>query len=198
MTSHRGPNCGYFLGTWTTARPAQLEGCVLESYLVHLGEPSERANVILTGVAVIEAMFNAPHRTIIGLQQRNGTFEPILGRHDPKRDCDIRSLIHRGALQFIRDFTAIAPEPAYKGAYFYIDSLLKRVLVEPTRWEARQLGSLHHHDGFGDGCETRPIARPPNKLLQMVNRKVIRRSLEQCFWQPGFLAQLSTRQSEAL
>jgi len=198
ITGHRGPNCGYFLGTWTTARPAQLEGCVLESYLVHLGEPCERANVILPGVAVIEAMFNAPHRTIIGLQQRNGTFEPILGRHDSKRDCDIRSLIHRGALQFIRDFTPIAPEAAYKEAYFYIDPLLKRVLLEPTRWEARQLGSLHHYDGFGDGCETRPIARTPNKLLQMVNRKVIRRSFEQCFWRPGFRAQLSTRQSEAL
>ena len=132
---------GFFFATWATAEPVAERGHKMESYLVHLDKPSRLRDVIMPGVAVIEAMFNAPHGSIVGLQRgADGEFLPTYGDTVPQYDLHAQTLIRRGALEFVDDFTKLSPVPSMDGAGEYLGALMRRIALEPTKFEAEQIG----------------------------------------------------------
>ena len=183
---------GFFFATWATAQPAVERGHEMESYLVHLDKPSRLRDVIMPGVAVIEAMFNAPHGSIVGLQRgADGEFLPTYGDTVPEFDLHAQTLIRRGALEFVNDFTKLSPVPSMDGAGEYLGALLRRVVLEPTRFEAEQIGRMAHRDGFGVGSPARPIARPPSRLTRILAKGSLVTRYGNSHWREGFLRQLS-------
>lgn len=184
---------GMFLGTWEAAQTALGDGCEFESYLVHLGRPRSRRDIIHPGASLLEAVFSAPHPTITGLSERDGQFIPRYQEDEPAYDIRARDNIRRGALEFIRDFTEIAPANVSQSAPAYLDALFKRVICNPQPLEARLLGALSHRDGFGVGSKRRQLARIPGRIARRLNGDALRHSLDRCHWRPGFLSQLSSR-----
>jgi len=183
---------GFFFATWATAEPVAERGHKMESYLIHLDKPSRLRDLFMPGVAVIEAMFNAPHGSIIGLQRgADGEFLPTYGDTVPRYDLHAQTLIRRGALQFVEDFTRLSPVPSMDGAGEYLGALMRRVALEPTKFEAEQIGRMAHRDGFGVGSPARPIARPPSRLVRTLAKGSLVTRYRNSHWREGFLRQLS-------
>ena len=183
---------GFFFATWATAEPVAERGHKMESYLVHLDKPSRLRDVIMPGVAVIEAMFNAPHGSIVALQRgADGEFLPVYGDTVPQYDLHAQTLIRRGALEFVDDFTKLSPVPSMDRAGEYLGALLRRVALEPTRFEAEQIGRMTHRDGFGVGSPARPIAQPPGRLTRILAKGSLVNRYRNSHWREGFLRQLS-------
>jgi predicted HAD superfamily hydrolase len=189
---------GFFLATWRTAQPAVKEGCEIESYLVHLDEPSETRDAIMQGVALVEQIFNAPHGSIVGLTRNGDAFLPVFDETVAPYDIAAQTLIRQGAMNFIKDFASIASPLACEDAANYVEALLRRVLLQARPEEAKYLGRLGHRDGFGDGAQLRPIAKVPNHLRRLFSRDLVRRDYENCYWRPGFLAQLTDKERRVL
>ena len=183
---------GFFFATWATAEPVAERGHKMESYLVHLDKPSRLRDVIMPGVAVIEAMFNAPHGSIVALQRgADGEFLPTYGDTVPQYDLHAQTLIRRGALEFVDDFTKLSPVPSMDGAGEYLGALMRRIALEPTKFEAEQIGRMAHRDGFGVGSPARPIARPPGRLTRILAKGSLVTRYRNSHWREGFLRQLS-------
>jgi hypothetical protein len=183
---------GFFFATWATAEPVAERGHKMESYLIHLDKPSRLRDLFMPGVAVIEAMFNAPHGSIIGLQRgADGEFLPTYGDTVPRYDLHAQTLIRRGALEFVEDFTKLSPVPSMDGAGEYLGALMRRVALEPTKFEAEQIGRMAHRDGFGVGSPARPIARPPSRLVRTLAKGSLVTRYRNSHWREGFLRQLS-------
>ena len=183
---------GFFFATWATAEPVAERGHKMESYLIHLDKPSRLRDVFMPGVAVIEAMFNAPHGSIVGLQRgADGEFLPIYGDTVPQYDLQAQTLIRRGALEFVDDFTKLFPVPSMNGAGEYLSALMRRIALEPTKFEAEQIGRMAHRDGFGVGSPARPIARPPGRLTRILAKESLVTRYRNSHWREGFLRQLS-------
>jgi FMN phosphatase YigB (HAD superfamily) len=186
---------GFFFATWATAQPAVERGHSIESYFVHLDKPSRLRDVLKPGVAVIEAMFNAPHGSIVGIQRgEEGGFSPTYGDRIPHYDLHAQTLIRRGALEFVDDFTKVSPVPRTDGAREYLGALLGRIVFEPTRFEAEQIGRMVHRDSFGVGSPAQPIARPPSRLTSFLSKKSLVARYRNSHWREGFLRQLSHRE----
>ena len=170
---------GFFFATWATAQPAVDHGHQVESYLVHLDTPSRLQEMVQPGVAVIEATFNAPHGSIVALRRSaDGEFLPAYGDSVPRYDLHAQTLIRHGALKFIDDFTRMAPTPSIEGAGEYLAALLRRVVLEPTKFEAEKIGRMAHRDGFGTGSPARPIERLPDRWRRLLGRKSLVRATE--------------------
>ena len=146
----------------------------------------------MPGVAVIEAMFNAPHGSIVALQRdADGEFLPTYGDTVPQYDLHAQTLIRRGALEFVDDFTKLSPVPSIDGAGEYLAALMRRIALEPTKFEAEQIGRMAHRDGFGVGSPARPIARPPGRLTRILAKGSLVTGYRNSHWREGFLRQLS-------
>ena len=189
---------GFFLGTWWTAQPAVDEGCRIESYLVHLDEPAKTRDVIMQGVALVELIFNAPHASIVGVTKDGDTFSPVFGDDVAPYDITAQTLITQGAIEFIKDFGSIASPFACSDATDYVETLLQRVLLRPTAEEAKYLGQLGHRDGFGSGAKVRPIAKVPHRVRRLFSKTSVKPDYENCYWRPGFLAQLTENERQIL
>ena len=184
---------GFFFATWATAQPSVERGHEMESYFVHLDKPPRLRDVLMPGVAVVEAMFNAPHGSIIALRRdADGEFLPIYGDMVPPYDQHAQTLIRRGALEFVDDFTKLSRVPNMDGAGEYIGALLSRIVLEPTRLEAEWIGQIVHRDSFGTGSPAQPIARPPGRLRRtLCSHESLIAHYRNSHWQEGFLRQLS-------
>ena len=189
---------GFFLGTWWTAQPSVNDGCRIESYLVHLDEPAETRDVIMQGVALVELIFNAPHGSIVGLKRNGDTFSPVFDEAVAPYDITAQTLIVEGAMNFVKDFASIASPVACKDARHYVEVLLQRVLLRAGPKEGKYLGQLGHRDGFGNGAQLRPIAKVPNRILRWFSKNRLRSDYENCYWRPGFLAQLTEKERRVL
>ena len=189
---------GFFLGTWSTAQPAVKDGCKFESYLVHLDEPNETRDTLMQGIALVELIFNAPHASIVGLKRNGDAFSPLFDDSIARYDITAQTLIIEGAMNFIKDFAPIASPLACKDAKNYVELLLQRVLLWARPEEAKYLGQLAHRDGFGNGAKVRPIAKVPNRLRRLLFKRRLRRDYENCYWRPGFLAQLTDKERRVL
>jgi predicted HAD superfamily hydrolase/glycosyltransferase involved in cell wall biosynthesis len=189
---------GFFLATWRTAQPAIKDGCKIESYLVHLDEPNETRDAIMQGVALVELIFNAPHGSIVGLNRSGDAFSPVFDRTVASYDITAQKLIRQGALTFIKDFAPIASPLTCEDATDYVEVLLQRVLLQATPQEAKYLGQLGHRDGFGEGAQLRPIAKVPNRVRRLFSKHLVTHNYENCYWRPGFLAQLTHKERRVL
>src|SRR5262249_3628084 len=134
-----------------------------EAYLFRLGEPAEYASLIRTSVEVVELLFSAPEASVIGIERHaDGNFIPIRENTTgaAKRYEAIRSL-QDGALEFAHDYAALKQEfPDLALSREAAVAQLRRVMLHPTRIEARFVGDIPHDDSFGE-VRTRPIARRP-------------------------------------
>ncbi|MDQ6623249.1 MAG: glycosyltransferase [Verrucomicrobiota bacterium] len=188
---------GFFFATWATAQPVADRGYAMESYLVHLDKPARLRDVVMPAVAIIEAMFNAPHGSIVALQRGvGGEFFPSYGDAVPPYDLHAQTVIRRGALEFVDDFTRLSPTPAIDGAGEYLAALLRRAALHPTKFEAERIGRMAHRDGFGVGSPARPIARPPGRATRMLSKDSLVRRYRNSHWRAGFLQQLAPHERD--
>jgi len=185
----------FYFSTWTYAQPVIEAGCLLESFLMHLGRPLHRAWILQESVELVEAFFSAPHPTIIGISKQNGKWEPVYGERevDAKRDAEL-AIAAAAALEFTRDALAIWPKSQeIAPAFGYMETILERLLRFPTRDEATALGDLSWRNTFGGTGPLRHLARPPTHWERISRRDALQDGYDQCYWKKGFLAQLSAR-----
>ena len=190
----------FYFGTWHFARTALEAGCELSSFFFHLDKPAPRQALVSEAVELIELFFGAPHPTIVGLREgANGCIEPLYGSHeheDDQRRCVTR--MRERAVEFVRDVAALAPTRElldWSGTGLsYLETVLERLLRQPSLEEAQTLGALSARDSFGGSSPSRPIAQPPGKLDRWLHPSRLRQAYQHAFWKHGFLAQLSTRE----
>jgi len=186
---------GFFLATWETAQPVAEAGHQMDSFLVHLGAPEKLRDALMPAVAVIEAMFNAPHGSIVGLEPgADGKFLPTYGDEVPRDDRNKQERIRRAAVEFVRDFIALETLPPLQGAPEYVSRLVRRVGLAPTVSEAKEIGRMKHRDGFGTGSPARPLAKVPNRFRRIASPKSTLKQYGESHWRDGYLAQLSPKE----
>jgi hypothetical protein len=183
---------GYYFGTWRAAAPAIEAGCLVESFLFHLGLPESRAGLAAECVELLEHLFTAPHPTVVGLDRRDGRWEPVCGEWETtadQRGCLAR--VAKGALAFVEDFLAFEDAPSvHASPYGYLESVLERVLRHPTLAEARTLGALPHRASFGGSAPWRPLAQVAPTLQAAFRPSAIQAAYDRAYWKHGLMAQM--------
>jgi predicted HAD superfamily hydrolase len=180
---------GYYVGTFRKAEKIAQSGTELAGYLCDLGMPSEREGSILRCVELFEFLFTAPHGSVIGFTEQAGRMEPVLDRNDNDEEkLAAARLLQEGALDFVRDFHAIAkllPFPLTISPAAAIQPL-SRVLSHPTRLEAEKLGDITHAQGFGDVYVAETLAKPPSAVRSLGDLKKLQLRFRRSLWKPGF------------
>lgn len=180
---------GYYVGTFRKAEKIAQSGTALAGYLCDLGMPSEREASILRCVELFEFLFTAPHGSVIGFTEQAGRMEPVFDRNDNDEEkLAAARLLQEGALDFVRDFHAIAkllPFPLTISPAAAIQPLA-RVLSQPTRLEAEKLGDITHAQGFGDVYVAEPLAKPPGAVRSLGDLKKLQLRFRRSLWKPGF------------
>lgn len=183
---------GYYFGTWRAAEAAEADGCLLESFFCHLGQPERRAGLLAECVELLEHLFTAPHATVTGLERTGGGWRPVCGERETtpeQRACLER--VAAGAMAFTADWlkieTGLTKHPAPLG---YLESVLERVLRHPTRAEAEAIGALPHRDSFGGRAPWRHLAKVPSAAQAVLRPSSVREAHARAYWKAGFLAQL--------
>jgi hypothetical protein len=198
---------GYYLGTFPRARQLEQSGQRMVAYLCENGEPERMFHVLRACVELFEFAFAAPHGSVVRMKEKAGTngagtngagktngvrhYEPVLAPHDAEAD-DRRKAerTQEGALAFVDDWlrgaTGLAAPIAREAAV----RPMQRVLMRPTRLEARRLGDLRHAEGFGGVFVRRHIARPPSFGKLIANPAAWLDGLHSSFWYEGYKTRL--------
>jgi hypothetical protein len=187
---------GYYFATWEFAQPTIDAGALLKSYLMHLGEPLNRKELLLGSVEALEFFFTAPYPTIVGLEKKDGEWHPIHGKPENTKPMEANLLsLHEAALDFSRTLLNMLPPAFFHQAPLkegYLDYAMKRFFKNPTSEEAQSYGQLRMRDSFGDGSTIKHLAKLPK--LPLFNKKgEIQRAFNTSYWREGFRAQLPKR-----
>jgi len=181
----------YFFGTFAQAHDLIQAGGKVESFLMHLGLPSQRQSMIAKCEGLVELLFSAPHGPIIGLQRGDTGIAPIHGtcEYSPS---DLASLqqMREGAYNFIQDASLLLPDyqtcpPSDK----HVDRCLSQLLRHPTRDQGYYLGQMPYRASYGDLNESRSFANPLKEAGWFPSLAQIH-AYGEAPWKQGFLVQI--------
>jgi len=185
----------FYFGTWKTAQPVAEAGCQIESFFMNFGQPQHRASILSEGVELIEAFFSAPHPTIIGIEKKNGKWEPVHGEPEMDKLTEASLLTAaETASEFMRDALELWPNGQEVDPPFgYLETVLERLLRFPTHDESVAFGKFSWRNTFGGTGPLRHLANPPSHWKRIARGQALQEAYDHSYWRKGFLAQLSPR-----
>jgi len=186
---------GYYFGTWKYASKALQEGAIIDSFFFHLHAPAHRAELIAECVELLESFFSAPHPSVIGVKKDSDQWIPVHGARELDGYYESRiGEATRAALRFVDDAVPYLPDVKYWiEEPKYLESVLWRLLRQPTASEAHELGGISHRNTFGVDGPLRYLARIPDDKTCCFDVAALRHEYAHTFWKKGFLAQLHPR-----
>lgn len=155
---------GLYIGTLTLRHKRYSH----EAYLFRMGQPREYAQLLMSGIQVVESLFAATERGVLRIDRDAiGNFFPV--RHDEEqlteRHKENTRRLHEGTMQFVEDYRTLKQGfPALSISPEIAVAELSRLLRHPTAVEAQNLGAIPFEIDFGDGS-VRPIAPRFNPLM---------------------------------
>ncbi|MBB6670620.1 HAD family hydrolase [Cohnella nanjingensis] len=186
------PLRGYYLGTFDGIKKYESEAFNAKGFVVDRGLSAANLDFIQQCVEIFEYIFSAPHGSLIKFEEDEFNKPvPVFDDNIPDNN-DLTHLknLQTGALEFIIDFKialdklGIAPSIPK-----FTLTPLKRVLYNPTKLEAINLGNLKHAEGFGDVYLKKFIAKPPH-WINLFRPVKYRRAIHDSFWKVGYRRRL--------
>lgn len=141
---------GCYFATWKEAEKHD-ENCDVRSFLIRLGEAPEYVAVLQESIALIEALFSAPHPTVTGIAENSeGEWNPVFERDNRNAEVlDSLDGVWAGALDFAEKMVRIFPNPVDLSGHSYIVAALRRLLRYPSPEDLSLFSSFEHTEGWG-------------------------------------------------
>jgi predicted HAD superfamily hydrolase len=183
---------GLYLGTFGQARPARDRGLSLRGYLLDMGVPAQNEDLLRRCVELFEFFHVAPHGSTTDFEERDGRVMPRLADDETLPEQHVAAeMVQRAALDFIDEFLAVgASFPWLTLARETAMAPVERLLLRPTRDEARRIGELTHADGYGSAVVHWPLARPPGVARLLREPGSLWREYNLSFWREGYTVRL--------
>jgi len=183
---------GFFLGSYPEARHRAGPDSIHHHYLMAYGEPASTMETIRYSVALLEFFFAAPEPTFLRMEREaNGGLRPVFAEHhENEEDLPALARLHEGVLEYTRDFQAVDPESRISLKPEEGVRALRRLLAEPTREEAENLGSLRYADGYGAYFNHDYMANPSGWRKLGLNKKRWKEEFKHAHWRRGYYERL--------
>lgn len=187
----REPLHALYFATWESARVAQEEGCLVESFFVHRANHPFRRELLRESPNLMEMLFQAPHPSIQGLRREKGAWQPVYstdsgGGIPPHAQPSFEQGMEAFSQQ-CRRYSHVFVN-GYGEAYAEV--VLERLLREPEPSEAGVLGTLQHSEGFGtEICFPLIAERPP----AAASDDAWEAAYQQSNWKKGFVTLITDK-----
>ena len=176
---------GFYLGLNEKFLEYQKNSMKAEGYVFSPDFPKYENN-IWGAIGLVELMFTAPHGSVLGYKEKNGHVEPILDQIEYTSDQQKNiSIIQKGALDFIKDFSEINYDLGMKiSREILIDKFIK-LISSPSMREVEVFGDFLFYD-YGESF----LAKPPNFIKSLVNPKEVLKDFRKSNWKIGYMKRL--------